>query len=480
MRANTKLLPRASVLALALMAAGSDGAATTPAMQGETIALRPSGELDEARLPLACEYRLTGNPPCKPVNAVQRRLDELVRGRLRFKEDGAKLDVDEQGTAQVWKPMPADKALRIELAVDGVRWPLLFWRERDCWFVASGALLSGPLHGQVLESYDADLDGVHLGESDWLRFGDGAYFPCGTDALAHTARGLVGLKNAGDHKSVKFSCMLVPHPSGVATSTGLALAELNHWRMQAGQAPMRLNLERCLGLQKHALYVATAGNDGDLLEEVPGKPGYTVEGAEAVRTHTILAPVTDPIQAIGPTFLSAYNRANFLCDPEEGFAAASMVNRQPERHGGRPGYAWIATKRGTGLHMGVPRVCPAPGQVGVAPIATTEWPVSEDRPALFASQRGTAVAAYYGGAAWVDAQIVLVDPNGKLVKGECYTPENPAAPKKGAANQNAAFFWPAAPLRPRTRYTVEFRANDKQSGADVPVLLIWSFVTGKS
>jgi|GEM_PF-1891187 len=449
------------------------------AAQEDLVALRPSDDLDVARLPLACELRLSGNPPCRPVNAIQLRIEQVLQGRLRFKEDAAKVEVDEQGSGAVWKPAAADKPSRFDLSIDGVRWPVVLWRERECWFAASAALLQTQLHGQLLQSFDADLDGVHLGEADWLRLADGAYYPCGVDSLVHTARGLVGLKNAGDHKSVKFSCKLVPHPSGVSTATGLGLAELNHWRMLVGQAPMRLNLERCLGLQKHALYVATTGNDGDLLEEVPGKPGYTAEGAEAVRTQTILAPVTDAVQAIAPTFLSAYNRANFLCDPDEGFAAASMVNRQPERHGGRPGYTWIATRRGTGLQMGVPRVCPAPGQTGVSPIATSEWPVSEDRPELFSTQRGTAVGVYYGGAAWVDAQIVLVDPNGKLVKGECFTPEKPAAPRKGASNQNAAFFWPSTPLKARTRYAVEFRATDRQAGSDVPVLHIWSFVTGK-
>jgi hypothetical protein len=41
------------------------------------------------------------------------------------------------------------------------------------------------------------------------------------------------------------------------------------------------------------------------------------------------------------------------------------------------------------------------------------------------------------------------------------------------------FFWPSAPLQPRTRYEVELRAVIVTPEGDEPVALSWSFTTAK-
>lgn len=446
--------------------------------QGMLLQLKPSEQQVLARTPLACEWRLEGEPAAKAANPVQARLRDLLAGRFRFKGEG-KLEIDERGGGAVWKPVANDKPARVELVVDGVRWPLVLWRKHELWHATSGAVQQATIEGRSLQSLDADLDGLHLGENDWLRLEDTAWHPCGSDPLVQVGSRLVGLKNFGDHKSVKFSGVIVPAPSGVHTGTMDGLAAFNRERMIVGQAPMRIDLATTLSLQKHALYVATAGNDGDLLAEKPGQPGYTAEGDEAARTTQVLAPVDAVVAAIGPTFRSAYNRANFLADPSPGFAAACMTNRQPERHGGRVGYTWVQAGRQIGLQFGVPRVVPAPGQESVPCFAESEWPISEERPELFATTRGTAIAAYFGKAPWTKASLVVLDRNGKIVKGECFHPDRPAAPSRGADNQGAVFFWPTAPLQPRSRYEVELRATVVTPDGDEPVALWWSFTTSK-
>ncbi len=446
--------------------------------QSLVLQLKPTEQQALSRTPPACEWRIDGEPVARAVNPIQARLRDMLAGRVRSKGEG-KLEIDERGDGAVWKPLANDKPARVELVVDGTRWPLVLWRKRGAWHATSGAVQQTVIEGRVLQSLDADLDGLHLGEHDWLRLEDSAWHPCGSDPLVQVDARLVGLKNFGDHKSVRFSGAIVPAPSGVHTGTMDGLAEFNRQRMIIGQSPMRIDLATTLALQKHALYVATAGNDGDLLAEKPGRPGYTVEGDAAAKSSRLLAPVDTVVAAIGPTFRAAYNRANFMADPTPGFAAASMTNRQPERHGGRVGFTWLQAGRQAGLQFGLPRLVPAPGQEAVPCTAESESPVSEERPELFATTRGTAITAYFGDAPWTKLSLTVIDRAGKQVKGECFHPERPAAPRRGPDNQGAVFFWPSAPLQPRTRYEVELRAVIVTPEGDEPVALSWSFTTAK-
>ena len=455
-------------------------AASQQGARGElAVALKGAKEVEVERVPLACRYRLVADGGAPTMNRIHERLAGLVAGRWRFKGEG-KLEIDENGLGQVWKPVPASKPLEAELLIDGARWPLLFWREDGEWFVASAALLQGTLQGSVLQSYDADLDGQHGGAQDWMRLGSGSFYLCGAERLAQVGETLFALSFESSEKSSRVLAARVETPESVPLSVALALSELNRWRMQAGFAPMRVNVERTQSLLKHAAYVNMPGNDGDLQKEDPAKPGYSAEGDAAARNSNTLAPTVEPIEAIRPSFTTNYNRYSFLCDPDAGFAAASMRTRNPENHGGRPGYTWLWITGRVGSQLGLPRVQPAPGQTDVALACDSEYPVSGEQPSLFKTRRGTAIGAYFEPRRWSEIQLTLLDPKSRPVKGELFTPARPVCPKAAPDNRDAAFFWPDVPLQPRTRYTVDLRATETTPDGPRSVHLRWSFTTAAS
>jgi hypothetical protein len=302
---------------------------------------------------------------------------------------------------------------------------------------------------------------------------------CGTDPLIHAARGLHALRDASDHLSLKAYATLLNHPSHIPTYVGEGLQTLNQLRARAALPPMRIQVPRTLGLLKHADYVAIPGNEAEVLSETPGRPGYSAEAVEALQWNSAVAPMAHPTQALLSVFQANNTRHGLMCSPEQGFACSVLVNRFPDRHGGIAGYVWIATGNDTGVRLGVPAVYPAPGQTQVSTTSASEWPVSEERPELFATQRGTSIAVYYQGATWVEPRLQVFESDAKEVKGDLFHPDRPAAPKRAPDNRGAAYFWPLAPLKARTRYFAEFSATERDGGTNREVHFVWCFVTGK-
>jgi len=452
----------------------------TALLQGNvtTLTFKPAAETDHTRLPLACLLPL-GEGALPPRNPIQHRLQELLGERIRIKDKGERIEVDPEGDGRVWKPLSADKAASFDWKHGTETHPLIFWQLRKRWFVASARVEQTVLNGQLVQSLDADLDGRHFGELDGLRLEDSSFYLCGNDPLIHSARGLHALRDASDHLALKAHATLQNHPSNVPTYVGEGLQTLNQLRARAALPPMRIQVPRTLGLLKHAEYVAIPGNEAEVLSETRGRPGYSAEAVEALEWNSAVAPFTHPNEALQGIFQSNDTRHRLLCSPEQGFACSTLVNKFPDRHGGKAGYVWIATGNDTGVRLGVPAVYPAPGQTQVSTNSASEWPISEERPELFATQRGTSIAVYYQGAAWVEPRLLVFESVAKEVKGELFHPDRPAAPKRVPDNRGAAYFWPLAPLKARTRYVVEFSATERDSGADREVRFVWGFVTGK-
>jgi hypothetical protein len=466
----------------AVLGASWSGAAGAQAGKGGksvevSVVLKGAKEVEVERVPLSCRWGLTAEGGAPTRNRIHDRLAVLLAGRWRFK--GAdKLEVDEAGLGQVWRSVGSGMPTVIELQIEGNRTPFLFWRdETDGWFVASGALGQSAFQGSILYAYDADLDGAQLGPHDWLRVGAGSFYLAGADPLAQVGESLFAITAAKDEKAPRLVAERVALPDDVPVPVVLALTELNRWRMQAGCAPMRLNVERTRALMQHAKYVNEPGNDGDLLKEDPSKPGYTIEGDQAARGASTIAGTLEPIESVRSGFVSNYNRISSICDPEVGFAAASVRNRRPEAHSGYAGYTWLWISGRASAQLGAPRVQPAVGQTEVVTTATSEYPVSGENPDLFKKQRGTPVGAHFDGAKWTDVSLELFDPKGRTVPADVFTPARPVCPKAAPDNRGAAFLWPAAPLQPKTRYTALLLATESTPEGPRPLRFRWSFTT---
>lgn len=443
-----------------------------------TIPFKPASTPDPTRLPLACWQELGEQAPA-PRNPIQRRIQELLANRLRFKDKGERAEIEAAGDGLSWKPLPADKPATIEWRHGSELHQLTFWRVRERWYAGPASTEQAVLQGQLVLSLDADLDGRHFGELDCLRLEDGCFYFCGPDPLVHVQKGLYALRDVSDHQARKAHATPQGTPSNVPSYVAEGLLTINTLRARAGQAPMRIHVPRTLGLIQHAQYVAQPGNEGDVIKETPGRPGYSAEAVEALKWNSVVAPLLHPGDAIEAAFLSNNNRMRMLCSPSEGFASSLLINKFPDRHGGKLGYVWVATGNDTGIQAGAPTVYPAPGQSQVDTSAVSEWPIQEERPDLFATKRGTGIAVYYAGAAWVNPKLTLLENGSKEIKGELFHPDRPAAPKRNPDNNSSAYFWPLNPLKPRTRYWIEFEAVERQSSGDVPVRYGWGFVTGK-
>jgi hypothetical protein len=440
----------------------------------EVITLQPAAGIDETRYPLACKLRLTGTPPARPANAIQARLQALCLNRVRLAQEGTQLEIDRSGTGQDWLPVNGATPQQVWLSEGTNQKSVLVWRESEAWHVASAAVTETALHGRMLQSLDADLDGTHLGELDWLRYNNSAWYLCGKDPLVQTRAGLTQLQRNG----LDVSHTLVTWPASVQLPAIQGLDEYNLLRMRVGHAPARLDVMRTLALQQHAHYVSLEENGTDLLEESPTRYGYTAEGAAVLKHVSIIAPLLSPVETLRSTFWTAINRSNFLGDAVHPFAAASVANRHPEHHRNSAGFTWIITEHALDLQLGVPRVCPAPGQTDVATTAQPEWPANEERPELFRMPIGSPITAHFGTSGWSQTTLTLRDSQGQRVLGEAFDAGRPVAPKRMPNNVLSAFFWPAVPLRPGQRYFVELRAKtDALATEESAVLHTWSFVT---
>jgi len=440
----------------------------------EVITLQPAAGIDETRYPLACKLRLTGTPPARPANAIQARLQALSKDRIRFAQDGTQFEVDRSGTGVDWWPIQPTEPQQVWLREGTSTHSVLVWREGQSWHIASAAVLETQVHGRTLQSLDADLDGAHLGELDWLRYNGSAWYLCGKDPLVQTRAGLTSLTRNG----LALSHSLVTWPAEVQLPAIQGLDEYNGLRTLVGQAPTRLDVARTLALQQHAHYVSLEENGTDLLEEKPTRYGYTAEGAAVLKHVSIIAPILSPIETLRSTFWTAVNRSNYLADAEHRFAAASVANRHPEQHRGNSGFTWIVTEHARDLQLGVPRVCPAPGQTNVATTAQPEWPALEERPELFRAPLGSPITAHLGKPGWSQVTLTVWDSQGQRVLGETFAPGKPVAPKRIPDNLYSVFFWPAVPLRPGQRYFVELRAKtDMLTTDEGAVLYTWSFET---
>lgn len=440
----------------------------------EVVVWQPAASVDETRYPLACKLRLTGTPAMRPVNPIQKRLHALCKDRVRPAGGGNLLEIDRDGSGQDWWPLPSATPQHVVLREGAASHPVLFWLEGKAWHVASAAVTEAQVHGRTLQSLDADLDGAHLGELDWLRYNDSAWYLCGKDPLVQTRAGLTSLARNGNG----LSHSLVSWPAEVHLPAIQGLDEYNLLRAQVGHAPARLDVTRTLALQQHARYVALEENGVDLLEEKPTRYGYTAEGAAVLKDVSIIAPLLSPIETLRATFWTAINRSNYLADVPHAFAVASVANRHPEQHRNSAGYTWIITDQPLDLQLGMPRVCPAPGQTNVATTAQPEWPANEERPELFRNLPGSPITAYFGTSGWSQVTLTVWDSQGQRVMGEAFDAGRPVAPKRMPNNMLSSFFWPTVPLRPGQRYFVELRAKtDPQATDENSVLLTWSFVT---
>jgi hypothetical protein len=426
------------------------GGTTAPGVPSAVPLVRARLETPELA-PLAAEAPVAGRLPI--VTGVHAARDE--QGSLR-------LDADGDGASETTIPLGQSRVVEVGAA----KAPLLLYAKRGTWHACSASLLRGGTGSSAVEFLDADLDGEFAGARDHVRVADGAF------GLQHAVRrlplaeGIATYQVRREGDGFALSLTALPRPAGLDETQWAGLLALNRHRASMGLAPVLTDASRCAGCQKHARYLELNAGTPEIAglsahQELPGKPGYTPEGATAAGTTVVhFSPSVDA--AFGSFLSTMLHRTSLLCDA--GFAVG--IGTASSAKGAT--VFWGEEPRAEG---GAPRVVPAPGQRRVSLRGGGELPVPTDAPDWYDQPRGYPVSAHTQGLALADVTLKLyVGSGSSAVPGRLWTPQRPVVAGHGGTG---AFFMPAAPLEAKQAYVAELAASS-DSG---PVRWVWTFRT---
>jgi uncharacterized protein YkwD len=236
-----------------------------------------------------------------------------------------------------------------------------------------------------------------------------------------------------------------PDPKVAQALTQALLRQLNTYRKTAGLELVQLDTELSRGCVAHAKYVTlNAPRDAPgLLDEEPGKPGFSEEGRQAA--HYAMVAVGDPRAAIEQWMARQVERVPLLkpdlllvglgVEPAGGEAWAVVLD---VRHGGEPIVLY-----------------PAPGQPEV-PLTFAGGPEVPD-PRVTA---GFPVTVTFPPARQVtQVRADLLDDAGQPVDVWVSTPEKPAVPNVPQGQHNTVALIAKGPLQASRPYRVRISAS---------------------
>jgi hypothetical protein len=443
-----------------------------PVGKPRSFRLKPAILSNADRVPLGLRFPIT-----------TKELPELAGRSVAVLQTEKQLQIDLDGDGRFEKRIPAKrpKVLGIPCKdADGkasIR-QLLFAHDATGWWAAPAALLKGKQGGTEVLLLDADLDGVFCGPNDWLAFGEGSLHRVEPDhRLVADGEFLGSYELITEQRGVR----LVVQPLGQGKDANrlqwLALLVTNEFRTSIGLPPTRLDPGRCDGCQKHALYLKANNYDYSLPwdgvgshDEVPGNPGYTEEGHRAAKRHATAGTPDAALGIVGQSH-TMLHRMSFIGRAGGGLGVGAIDGA---KNSSATGYSVVGGPVATPGNLGEVVVVPAPGQRKVPTRIRAERPNVEDDPAFYQRERGYPISVTWGTLRITQSSLQLFDARGKAVPGRCFTPDK-AIHSSRPANGYSAFFVADQPLQSGTNYTVEFRANVR----DTPLRWVWTFATSK-
>jgi hypothetical protein len=257
--------------------------------------------------------------------------------------------------------------------------------------------------------------------------------------------------------------LLTPEDLGVAQAMVADASLMTEVRVRSGVRPAMLDAKSSADCLKHIEYLKKnnliEGDSGlSLHDEVPTKPGYTPEGAEAGAKGDIFPKVPTMRVAIQGWYQTIWHAVPMVDPGLRTFGAGIKYNMAVLYFSER------------GFYSGPPLPYPPDGAVGIPrsfcelgeipnPVAGTDF------------GKGTGIPVFVRGGVNVET-VTMTDPSGRPVTGTTSSPAKPANPQ-WPTNSGVSCFIPTKPLAPGTTYKVTF----KLSAPAEP--LSWSFTTGR-
>ena len=433
--------------------------------------LRPAALTDPLEIPLEARYRIADG-----------KLPAWFGDGVEVQAQGKGLLFTDATHRFPRIPVGPHKPKLLHLGTREAPRDALVFHDPGGWCVGVATVWEGRVMDHAVALLDADLDGRFTPGRDCIRWGEGVMrritshrlVPLGLDRAHFEIR-------SGDGRLSIVLTRLVER-AGTAEQRACLLA-CNEVRARLyGLPPLRLDPVRCEACQRHATYLYIDNHDFQQAwdgvgshGEVPGHPGYSVEGAEAGRNSTI-AGHPDAARTPREQARTMIHRIPWLGPPGAGLGVG-VEGRSKNTAVAGYSVCWAP-----GIH-GAPRewfpiLVPAPGARGVPRTAAPERPAPEDPTDAYATARGVPVSVTFGTWRLANIRLRLVPqrPRGaQAVAGWLFTPDHPVHATR-PDGESSALFLPQRPLEKRARYTAIFEADrgDEPAG---PVRFVWSFET---
>ncbi len=418
------------------------------------------------------------DPDLSPPECV-RTLDELASGSLVPAPKGvvvrpSGLVVDWDGDGRIEANVRNAKAALVRVTKDGRAVPLVLAYRGGGWRAAPAALLRGKVGGSTVELLDADLDGRYDGAEDRLRWTGGGFHRPAPERRLSTDRGLARWSLAKEAGVWRFTLTTEALPEGANAAAIQGLLAVNAYRNRSGLAPLTLDLRWCAGCQKHAEYIRLQPVEGFGHEELPGRPGYSVEGRTAAQ-EGVMERTGDPARAVERLTSMMMHRTPFLCDPSVGLGVGAVsAPATAGRHAalGAPGFCVLRAGQALGSKV-FPVVVPAPGQRGVPLTLLEELPAPDREKTLYGRPRGFPVSLSFLPSDERRPRLSLrVAGQRELVPCIVFTPAAPIH-ASFAHNYASVFLVAEDPLQPETTYEVQCDLGTAATARS----LVWRFTT---
>ncbi len=257
--------------------------------------------------------------------------------------------------------------------------------------------------------------------------------------------------------------LLAPEDLGAAQAVVAEASLMTEIRVRSALRPAAIDPKASADCGKHIEYLKLNGMiDGSagmlLHKEVPGKPGYTVEGAAAGAGGDIFPQAPSLRFAIQGWYQTVWHAVPMVDPSLTKFGVATKYNMAVLFFNGLVPSSGNTLPYPPDGAVGIPRSFGENGELP-NPVPGTSY------------GRGCGLPMFVRGGPPVEF-VTMTDPAGKSVAGTMSSPAKPATPE-WPSNSGVAAFIPSKPLAPLTTYKVSF----KYSGGMEPTT--WSFTTAK-